>query len=114
MACALLLGACSKGETAALTSDDLTECTLCGFYYRENAQSAGGLIVDGKNRVFTYNQSPNHELSMYKIVHIEIPTSRNSFVMKGEVIGNGNVAYLFVCPFCNTVALAPVDGFIQG
>ncbi len=111
---AVTLGACSKGEPVDLTADNLTACTGCKFHYRVNAQLEGWNIVDGKSRVFTYDQGSDSEHSMYEIVHIEIPTSRKSFVMKGEEIGNGKVAYLFVCPFCNTVAVKPIGGFIQG
>ena len=70
--------------------------------------------MDGENLVFTYDQDPNREHSTNEIVHVEVAASSNSFLMKDAEIGNGKVAYLFVCPHCNTIAVKPVGGFIQG
>lgn len=108
---AVMLGACNKGD---LTTDSLTSCAGCEFYYQVNAKLDGWNVAEGKNRVFTYKQGGNGELSMTSIVHIEVPASLNSFVMEGEEIGNGKVAYLFSCPYCGVIATEPVDGFIQG
>lgn len=111
---AVILGACSKGETIDLTADNLTKCAGCEFYYQVDTQLDGWKVVAGKNRVFTFKEGGNQDLSTASFVHIEVPVSRNSFVMKGEEIGNGKVSYLFVCPMCGTIAVEPVDGFIQG
>lgn len=96
--------------------DGLTQCDSrykCLYTFSGNLTIDSNRVKPGKYTVFQY-QRKNNNGSDILLLDIDPRTNGTSFSLGKKEIQNGQVAYKFICPVCNTIGLKPVDGFIRG
>jgi len=122
LACTISVVSCEKtgNGPASISPNNLTECEICDFLYRENARLNVRAVEEGENKVFMYKEywaddPSNKEEANYSGLLFEVPqTEDNTFELRKQEMHDGKVAYIVMCPSCNVIPLKPVDGSIKG
>lgn len=107
---------CDKQDEVDISPDSLTQCKSgyeCLYTFAGNLSVDSNRVKPGKYNVFTYERKSNDN-SNDLLLGVDPRTNETSFLLGKKEIQNGQVAYRFSCPACNTVDLKPADGFVKG